>query len=866
MSQLIPQTKHDDRQLCLDHLQLSRRAYNRIVEQGCRTVLDVATKYHCGQLSPESIGLKSSEETANALRTLADSTDPDGSVNWSKYCQARPVVDYKLAFFARTFQMLNSPVLEEDLGILHLNKACTKLERVGITSVGLLLEAAKNGISDVKSFGKAAHKETLQSLITLSDSILEDGNVDWLRFASLRQYLVIPHDPTPQIDGELLLRHLEDVCRAVIPNQFDERAWNVFHQRFIVPDEKRPTLERIGEVYDLTRERVRQIGKECIEAISKPIFENDYRGLQFRLRDEWSELFIRARDHFQSLGISGWRSSVWRGELTNLWGIKEAVLNRHFRLVTALLGFEEKQLEHDGLESLIFDEQTDDKEQRRIVRLVGALHDLLLQNNLGLDSFGIAMALKKSDRDFQDLEEIPTLVELCSSLEKIGENQFRVRFDYLKGRGEQAYRVLAEQGMALHRAELVRQINHRLRSGGRIESELNLVNQITNDFRLEPIGKTGNWTLREWGHEARPLIEIIEEVLTNANEALNAETITSEVLKMRAGSEHSVKLLLSMNPDRFRKVGPNMFGLASWRDMASSGLYWNKEAIGDFVTKFFAERSNNKAPFKELRVAFSEMSGFGERSAQGLLAFHPAIKVEHVDHRTRVAWFQKDWTSVSSTGREGSRELQSDRICSSARRKLLMSPIGELQLIDVVRHIESELGVGRPNIYAAISQSEEIETIGVDGSVFKICRLHGHSVATFPQVEQLKNALWREECQRALKRLTVDDVDIGLFLLGRQFDQSMKQLLEAAKTSGALPVLDGHLKNLQNRIDWAISQKVFVDKATLILLKTERNERGHEPPPPEERQAILKFAPFLAGLYLDYLVMIETKIEIFNRQ
>ena len=52
---------------------------------------------------------------------------------------------------------------------------------------------------------------------------------------------------------------------------------------------------------------------------------------------------------------------------------------------------------------------------------------------------------------------------------------------------------------------------------------------------------------------------------------------------------------------------------------------------------------------------------------------------------------------------------------------------------------------------------------------------------------------------------------------------------------------------------------MFRDKATLNLLKNERNERGHEPPTLTERLAIMQFAPYLAGLYIDFLVLIEQR-------
>ncbi|HEY5892004.1 MAG TPA: hypothetical protein VIT91_02125 [Chthoniobacterales bacterium] len=87
------------------------------------------------------------------------------------------------------------------------------------------------------------------------------------------------------------------------------------------------------------------------------------------------------------------------------------------------------------------------------------------------------------------------------------------------------------------------------------------------------------------------------------------------------------------------------------------------------------------------------------------------------------------------------------------------------------------------------------------------------------------------------------------------------RLLEIARDYAKAPVIEGNLAKLHNRIDWAVSRGVFGDKATLMLLKNERNERGHQPPTLDERRAVMKFAPFLAGLYIDHLIMIDDRVR-----
>jgi len=187
----------------------------------------------------------------------------------------------------------------------------------------------------------------------------------------------------------------------------------------------------------------------------------------------------------------------------------------------------------------------------------------------------------------------------------------------------------------------------------------------------------------------------------------------------------------------------------------------------------------------------------------------------------------------------------------------------ELPLSRIAEVVEEQLGVHRLGCYSVIRQSEHLETVVLTGSDFKLCRLKGRSRATYPQLQRIRNREWATECKRGLKQLTVEHVDLGLFVLGRLFDQAMKQLLETGREAG-LSVSEKSLGSLKNRIDWALREGIFSDKVNLNLLKNERNDRGHETPTMEEREASLKFAPYLAGLYLDYLGLIERQIRMWK--
>lgn len=844
------------------HLQLGRRAYSASLEASCGTIADVIAGLHSGRLSTASLGKKTAEEILATVALLQRATTAD-VVNWEQFWAERGLAEDYIAITTANLERLASEVRDCGLGILHLKKASSGLEMVGIKTVGGLIDAAHAGIGKLKNFGAAARGEVVRALPALSKAISSDGVVDWCLYASLRGFKLVPEAAAGEVRGAAVLELLPELCKTIILEQLDDRAWQIFQSRLLAPEAKGPTLEEIGSLYGVTRERIRQLETDCINAIRKPLFNEDYFGLCFRLRPELRRVFTDARYHYESLGLPAWRESRWFEELATLWHTNSESIVRYDHLLMALLCYRRVRSEQTSIESLIVVDATAKSEADRLMGLTVAVHEILSEQNLGMDTFSLAIALKKRGQDFKGLDEVPVLVELCSSTERVGSDIYRLKFKFLRNREDQALRVLAEHGSPLHYTDLLREINRR--SPKQLESKESLVNQICGSERIKPIGKSGQWALAEWGLESRSLIDVMEDVLKEADEAMPKDLIAAKVLEKRPGSILSVAMLLDQYPERFRKVGPQLYALTAWGVSSDEDNYWHNDAVAKFVEMFFSTRKGQVVDFKELREAFSKESGLSSRSARGILSFHPAVEVERPNTYRRLARLRPDWRSFERARnvRKGG-PLQVDQIVELACAKLNAASTGALPLSTIVQQIETELGIQRPNIYAAISQSDEIETVAVEGSVLKICRLLGRMEATYPQLATIADVGWRAECERATAKLTLDDVDIGLFILGRQFDHAMRQLLEAARDHAGMPVTEKQIFSVGSRIAWAVSHKVFHDEATLNLLKHERNARGHEPAPIEERRAIMKFAPFLAGLYLDYLVIIEKKIQTFR--
>jgi hypothetical protein len=124
----------------------------------------------------------------------------------------------------------------------------------------------------------------------------------------------------------------------------------------------------------------------------------------------------------------------------------------------------------------------------------------------------------------------------------------------------------------------------------------------------------------------------------------------------------------------------------------------------------------------------------------------------------------------------------------------------------------------------------------------------------FPQIAKLADDKVAEQAREAVEKLTVEEVDIGLFLLGRLFEGTLRAFMKAAEETGAYQVKAGNYDKLANMIEWTKSQSIISDPAALHVLRQARNDRAHEQAPsPAERQIMLNSAGWMAGMYLDYI-------------
>ena len=113
----------------------------------------------------------------------------------------------------------------------------------------------------------------------------------------------------------------------------------------------------------------------------------------------------------------------------------------------------------------------------------------------------------------------------------------------------------------------------------------------------------------------------------------------------------------------------------------------------------------------------------------------------------------------------------------------------------------------------------------------------------------------QEKVRRTTGFLNIDNVDVGLFLLSKEFESTLlTYLLQAEKRGKISNPTPGKWKSLDEMINFISKEGIVTDKATLHYLRQKRNDRAHGTMPSlSERQLMMDNLQIVTSLYIDYI-------------
>lgn len=323
----------------------------------------------------------------------------------------------------------------------------------------------------------------------------------------------------------------------------NDRARDVVVSRFGLEDDTSKTLKAIGERYEITRERVRQIESAALNTLRK---SDAYRGEQ----DNFNEL----KDYIDSVG-----GIISVEELLNKLAKDKAIQN-HFRFYLALAPDFSFRAEDEN-----FKERTTTNGDLAdgIEEGLKKFHSWLCDDHMLSDdqlAEQILNHLKEVPPEYRKKEFINSWITIskhiaCNLLGEWG--LASAPHIKLKGIKDYAYLVLRRHGSPLHFTEVAEAIGTNF---GRETNTATCHNELIKDKRFVIVGR-GKYALTEWGYRPGVVREVIVNILEDEG-PLSREEIVEQVMKERFVEKNTIIVNLQ-NPKYFRKNKEGLFDIVS---------------------------------------------------------------------------------------------------------------------------------------------------------------------------------------------------------------------------------------------------------------------------------------------------------------
>jgi len=366
----------------------------------------------------------------------------------------------------------------------------------------------------------------------------------------------------------------------IVNNLFSElsdRERDVLSRRFGLRNGNKETLEKVGGVHSLTRERIRQIEANSIKKLRQldklAEYVDTLKKVISQLLEEHGGLMER---HYLLEALVGFSADSS--------GDEEEIVHKHNLdfLIAKLLHdeFEEVsnskffldfyKLKHqtlDHLEQLAGELVSKIEETKKTLNTkeLISLSQELEGYNKNKDKFDInynidISQILKSDLFKEEAEVINTnkiLYSLLRALKKVDQNKFGDwgindwRDIKPKTINDKIYLTLKNHGKPIHFVEIADKINV-IGFDKKKANAATVHNELILDDKYILVGR-GLYGLKEWGYKEGTVVDVIKEILRESNGPLTRDEIIEKVLDKRVVKKTTIVLAL-MNKDMFKKI------------------------------------------------------------------------------------------------------------------------------------------------------------------------------------------------------------------------------------------------------------------------------------------------------------------------
>lgn len=666
------------------------------------------------------------------------------------------------------------------------------------------------------------------------------------------------------------LKEIEDLAIRVAGVSFrteKERNTDIIKKRFSLAGEDFYTLEEIGDYYDITRERVRQVEEKTLKNLQKVLGGDVLKG-GFSASDALIIEFERLKLEIYEQDYILIEKDIVKS-LCDIYHIENgSATSKVVALVLEALGYFKLPKKISGYSgeiydcwclSGVFDRTSIDNIFKSLKKFRSRAEKIKI--------FDLVISAKREHGAKINKELLHLILKACPDYQKVDEENIEVRFESLPSLAEKAFRTLEYFNEPKHYNDILREINFKLSSSGiqNIAIDVNLKNQMISDKRFVSIGKSGYWALKSWNTiSTKSITELMELHLHKENSSQTVDQIFDSVSSKRPGvSRQSIVTYLHDKP-QFTRTGDGQYSLAAWGDVAVSKTKVTAIEVSNRIKEAVEEVFSTRETISnsELIRSIREKSGVSEATIRK--AIKSCKEIEVISSSGKSDLLRCTDLRLPSLSTRTPKKLLREKVQEEVVKIMMARAGSKVQKIDLFKEVAKEVDCIRPTFYRYLSEMTIIKQFSSNGKYYcemDIEQPSGSSISylDLSPLDKCPDAEVIENVVKATDKLNEKDVDIGLFELGRIFENILKKYLVQFRNNGLLSVHEKDLERLVSMISCIERNKdhipVKFKQHHLTLLREDRNLRAHgEMPSKQDRLVILAKSPFIVEMYIDYIV------------
>jgi len=336
---------------------------------------------------------------------------------------------------------------------------------------------------------------------------------------------------------------LQAVVQDILSTIEREREREIISRRFGLYD-RRETLEQIGELLGITRERVRQLEKAVITKL-KASAQKDLPHI--------NEVESVLSDHLKQMG-----NAARITDITDRLVLGEAKSNKIDQARVAFLA-------HLSPNIAVID---DNDHFFHSIGLSAVHSEKVIRENIGKIIEAVKKIGEPTDIDTvarevgsSDPKHTEALAGLSKNLAQLHNRWGLVKWPMVNPKNirDKIYVILHDKKKPMHFAEIAESIKESDFRRKDVTTQA-IHNELIKDKRFVLIGR-GIYALREWGYKKGTVADVIAEVLRKEGGPLHRDEIVRRVLKSRHVKETTILLNLQGKP-QFKRVAKATYELA----------------------------------------------------------------------------------------------------------------------------------------------------------------------------------------------------------------------------------------------------------------------------------------------------------------